>query len=437
MRFFYRSNTEIFLELGEVKQLVELPLFMEVGFEVIQNDRKDPTKLIAALGNAIVTMDKADGKMTTLVGVPAERGYQEGNTTEARFDTIKGIIQTDTSLVLLDSMNNCLRKMLISAEVYSYTETYCGECGSPGHKDSSVLLDARFGVTISMVGESAKIYVLELSGTLRLVHPTEVLTVRLIRSPSQVSAYGLAIDPFSGYPIIAQKCALYYPNDEVYLRPNVTGPSKCVFDGGFEFLTKNLIIAVDVQGAQLRVLDLTGQIHATICTGKIGVVDGKIHTCRLYDPNSVLVDENTIYIGEFSLDESSGMRALSFKASSDDWYTKPPWLPTSNAMPTWTSWNPEQNVTILNANPGLLLGIVSLLVISGVIVGLYVRDRCRRRDANAAVQDTAGKMVPGIDFTDTGFIFISVYTPHYSLHVRGPEVCFWLTERLCRSSRAN
>ena len=407
---------------------------MGVGFAVIQNDITNPMTLLAALGNAIVFIDKSNGNMTILVGVPTQKGYKEGNITEARFHTITGIIQTNMSLILADSNNNCLRKVLISAGAYNSTETYCGKCRNMGHKDSSILLDARFNIPISIIGEPDKIYVLETDGTLRLVLPSGTSTLRFVSPLSQISAYSLAIDPFSGSPIIAQRCALYYPNDELYLQLNDTGPSECSFQGGFEFLTKELIIAVDQQGAQVHVLDLTGQVHATMCTGRLGALDGPIDTCRLYDPSSVFVDENTIYIGEFSLEESSGIRAISFNASSEGWFTKPTWVPatplstskattqdisvtTSSVMTNWrttphvspttgqnttnTTTTSLLQTTSINTKAavlsdliiGLVCGIIGLLFISGVVVRLYVRGPCHKNDADAAVQDTAGEMV--------------------------------------------
>jgi len=74
----------------------------------------DGMMYIADYSNHVIRSITPEGMVSTVVGIPGKRGYQDGNPDDALFAYPAGVaIDKDNNVYVADYYNNCVRKLSI------------------------------------------------------------------------------------------------------------------------------------------------------------------------------------------------------------------------------------------------------------------------------------------------------------------------------------
>ena len=65
------------------------------------------------------------------------------------------------------------------------------------------------------------------------------------------------------------------------------------------FIADNKLLLADTNNQRLRVLNQQTSHTSSVCTGSYGHIDGDMDTCTLYYPRSLMVLNDTLYVGEY------------------------------------------------------------------------------------------------------------------------------------------
>ena len=65
------------------------------------------------------------------------------------------------------------------------------------------------------------------------------------------------------------------------------------------FIGENNLLLADSNNQRLRVLNLKTSHTSSVCTGSASHIDGDMETCTLYYPRSLMVLNDTLYVGEY------------------------------------------------------------------------------------------------------------------------------------------
>lgn len=311
--FSFSSGSVVF---GKMETFLELPTLVKQSFYVLQEDVFQPGTIIAALENAVVSIS-ADGVMTTISGSVSDGGCREGET--PLFSAIQGIYQlNESSLIVSDHVNGCLR--LVDKHTGS-AETYAGKCGDESSTDGS-LDEARFfsPTDIEKFGESGGIVVVEYIGNLRRVDLEKRMVDTIFESSLQLTHF-LYISPNEFYIttkykiiIVENRLAKDYTGDSAGFVDTNRTASRYLNLQGIVSISPDILVVADRDNERLRVVPRTGNVQS-LCSGEFGYNDGNVTSCKLARPNSLMVMNGKLYIGEVGF-HGGGIRTLPFTGMS-------------------------------------------------------------------------------------------------------------------------
>lgn len=227
---------------------------------------------VADYWNHCIRKISSYGIVSTYAGVPGKSGYKDGNLKEALFHCpISVFIDYTDNLYVLDSRNNCVRKILNDGKVITYA-------GSPteGFKDGYGK-EARFSGPVGMC--------LDRYGNLYVVD-SDNQAIRRILADGKVET--ILDANFTGYKDSTGGRKLQFFHGTSSGGGICSGPLDIFYiaDGG-----SNCIFKVDVSKKVISVI---------AGSGKIGFQDGDALTARFNRPVEICMDlSNNLYVADF------------------------------------------------------------------------------------------------------------------------------------------
>lgn len=284
---------------------------------VLLEDILNPGYLLAAMDNSIVSLSPA-GEMLVLAGSTCmlESGFLNDNGTEARFSGIRGLVQLpyDGSVLVSDSNNHCIRRFDRNS---SEVTTYSGSCTNAGQADGS-LEKARFRFPTDLeFRDSNTLMVVEpLQNKLRYIY-IKFGFVSSATFDHQLSHllkgsdyfyitvnYGV-VEVVDDAPVWIAGSTTQGSNDGSLMNASFKEPQDTIM------LESGLLMVADRSSHKLRLLNLSSDIVTSLCSGHQGHLDGNLTVCQLDSPYSLLVMNETLYIGETG-SYAGGIRRIKF-----------------------------------------------------------------------------------------------------------------------------
>ncbi len=227
---------------------------------------------VADYWNHCIRKISSYGIVTTYAGVPGKKGYKDGNLKEALFNCpISVFVDYTDNLYILDSRNNCIRKILTDGKVITYA-------GSPipGFKDGYGK-EARFSGPVGMC--------LDRYGNLYVVD-SDNQAIRRVLADGKVET---VLDQyFTGYKDSTDGKKLMFFHGTSSGGGICSGPMDIFYiaDGG-----SNCIFKVDIENKVISVI---------AGTGKKGFKDGEAKEAMFNRPVEICMDlSNNLYVADF------------------------------------------------------------------------------------------------------------------------------------------
>ena len=301
-------------------------------FSILQQHRFNVNLILGVLSNAVVTIDKRNGRLEAVLGLADQRGYREGIGTDALFNYIDGLLQIHGSWIISDLFNSCLRRAAANA---LETTTYGGVCesaeGDIGFRAGS-LLKARFHHPGSMVADpfhADRFFLIETFDGIVQVDMRYQNATMFYRHNFESYGHHIMIDPLNQDLLFDNDCTIQRLSEKGTLETLSVAIFPSWWDKeqfctetklrGFSFITSNTVLAADSTSNRLlsfTTLNKQENPYKQICKTLSfyhGVrLDGPKERCRLTTPMSVLVLPDYVYIGE-----REGVRRLTYTIKND------------------------------------------------------------------------------------------------------------------------
>ena len=260
-------------------------------------------------------------------------GYVEDVGTSAKFNIITGFVQLSPSkVVVADNSNHCLR--IVDRET-NRTAPLVGNCTIHGYEDGTQALFNYPWSVFKDIKDPTHILVSEHGNQVVRSINTNTLTVSTLFSFGPSIFWGIAQDPKTGdlyvtyrhsyqidkYDYLAKEIkAVFQPatNHNEATEPPSLNTAFFEYPIEMTFLLKNMIIGAERKKHRLRVLDLETNTTTTICSGTKGREDGNLTHCELHNPHSVLMVNDSLFVGE----ATGGIRLVKCKSTSMAWKKK-------------------------------------------------------------------------------------------------------------------
>lgn len=312
------SNGYEEITFGNLQTFATINLPYQASVYVLQEDIHNSGWFLAGLENSLVSFSP-NGSLTVLAGSTNVTGYLDGQALQARFTAVLGIFQTqDRRVIISDHSNHCLRILNRDSRIVS---TFSGNCTYPGYLDSK-LEDAMFSLPTDLEPMEAtgnRIAVVEFSPKrVRYIHMQERLVSTAADLLTQVTH--LLKTPHHLY--LAAKYGVQEAVDEAmiwisgsYVSGSVNGNLKeasFMDPQGLAAIGSSIILLADRRLNKLRILNIDNESVTSICSGKQGYLDADLSSCQLTYPYSLLVKNQTLYIGESSF-SGGGIRQINFQ----------------------------------------------------------------------------------------------------------------------------
>ena len=251
---------------------------------------------------------------TTIAGHATTCYHHLGVGLLARFDFISGFRQVSPSQVLVSDFYNCCLKLI--DRITLQVTRYAGYCGSMGYATGQS--SARFGNIWSLISDSKRPgMLLATDDDYDAIHYIDTLS----SSPQNVSVFhrddsnldrprGITQHPVSGDLYITnyddEVWKITYSGKSVSLvAGSSSGFRDCDFNTAFFsnpyeliFIADNKLLLADDYNHRLRILNLNTLHTSSVCTGGASHIDGDMETCTLIYPKSLMVLNDTLYVGE-------------------------------------------------------------------------------------------------------------------------------------------
>lgn len=272
-------------------------------------------------GNILFSEDHSlkttDGTTTSPI-VGSERGHKEGVGSQARFTLITSFIQlTLTNVLVMDMDNHCLRTV---DRVTETTATYTGTCQVSGQRDGT---DAQFFEPSSIIEDlknPGNFFIAEYSGrALRYMSVKEgeknvialyrgLLGFRnMVQQRSTGNIFLTYNNGVAEYDYLQKTMSSLVGSLSSGFVDGVFSLIQLNFPSGIVLLSDNTILVADSLNNMLRSLDLNTNTSSSICSGILGPKDGKLTSCQLDYPWSLLMINDTLFIGgEASISKIQG-----------------------------------------------------------------------------------------------------------------------------------
>ena len=235
----------------------------------------------------------------------------------ARFQELRGFRQISPSeVVVADRNQHCLK---IIDRTTLQVSRYAGYCGSSGYVTGTS--GARFSYPHTIISDIKRPGMLLVTDSnndaVRHVNTLSSSAPHTVSNFYQQTSYldwprGITQHHVSG--------DLYITNSDNEVR-KVTYSSKSItklagassssfrdcdfgtayFYNPFEiiFIGENKLMLADYGNHRLRILNLKTSHTSSVCTGRASHINGNMETCTLYYPRSLMVLNDTLYVGEY------------------------------------------------------------------------------------------------------------------------------------------
>lgn len=249
-----------------------------------------------------------------LVGCTScSESYKEGVGTDAKFKKITGFLQLNTSIiVIVDQDSNCLR--LVDKENWQ-TSQFVGECEGTGLSDGT---SAKFSSPHSVIKDlRAPDHLLVTdtgnSAVRRINIQTRNTTTFIKKSLGLIAPVSLTFDKFGSNLFISDSYFIGKFHIDSHRFTSIIGSTDSeAYDGKLSevrfyaatelvFLSVSVILVVDLWGDRLRLINEANDSVSSICTYNNynpAMTPASALKCQLYYPRSVMVTDNTIYVGQ-------------------------------------------------------------------------------------------------------------------------------------------
>lgn len=302
----------------------------------MEMDLKTPGQLIFSEGHSVKI---TDGITTTiLAGDPTESGLMDGCGSNVRFNKVTGFAQLNKKrIIVVDSMNNCLRTL---NRVTGCVKYHVGQCGKSGFQVGDNLLFSspwsvlnagrifgRLLLLTDRLNKAIRIVALkwdEKNDNFSFETSTDNRTGLVTMSP----VYGIALTTsnftattdiilteehsvnfFNGSDLIFPDESTLYQSSVIAGRSGESG----FVDGSFaqaRFSYPNdilpmfdslnrlsIIFVADTNNNAVRILNYIDRSVHSICSGTYGSMRGPPNLCQLKRPTSLLLSNNYLYVG--------------------------------------------------------------------------------------------------------------------------------------------
>jgi hypothetical protein len=227
----------------------------------------DGTNLYVAdsMNNLIRKIVISTGVVTTVAGT-GSNGSANGTGTSASFNYPSGITTDGTNLYVADSNNHLIRKIVISTGVVT---TVAGVAGSTGSADNTTGTSASFNYPSGITTDGTNLYVAETSNHLirKIVISTGVVTT-VAGTGSSGSANGTGTSA------------------------SFDNPNEITTDG------TNLYVADSNNHLIRKIVISTGVVTTLAGTGSSGCANGTGTSASFNAPNGITTDGTNLYVGE-------------------------------------------------------------------------------------------------------------------------------------------
>lgn len=274
----------------------------------IENDLRDPQIILFADSHAFKSTNFVTS--ATLAGSAIQNGYLEGVSTDARFNRIASFAQlNDTSVVLADVYNNCLRLL---DRTSLQTSPFAGQCRPGGSWVGAISLFIYPWSVIKDRRADNKILVADRSNdAIKQIDTITKVWVTLL--PISTGLYGptsIHYDELGENLLITDRHSILRYSFNTELLTRVSGSQRPGFTDGdlirARFLYPHDIVPLstvtylvaDRYNNRLRVINTANNTVSSICTGTSGTLDGSIDSCNLDNPLSLLLHNGQIYVGQ-------------------------------------------------------------------------------------------------------------------------------------------
>ena len=261
-------------------------------------DRYRPGFLLYADLKALMT---GDGTTTHLIaGHSTQGGYREGVGAEARFFYIRGFAQiSDKHVVVVDRYNHCLR---LIDRTTNNTSVFSGQCESYGYEDGRPGL---FGYPVYVVidkRDKNQLFIVDSDNSaVRNVTVNSRVAGTFVQSDSLKYIRGITQEEESGDLYATAYHALYRitytqrtvtlisgsPGDSSGDRDSTLHDSLFYWPAELIFIAPDTLLVADDNNNKLRLLDMNSDKVTTLNV-----------TNSLYGPSSLLLTNNTLYVGQ-------------------------------------------------------------------------------------------------------------------------------------------
>ena len=224
--------------------------------------------------------------------------------TEAEFNMVTGFAQiTGNQTVVVDRSNHCLRSVHPRTGV---TTPYAGHCTERGYADGQLLGEALFHLPYAIGSHGDRLYVTDTRNqALRLITEGRVST---IIKDSLAIRYPLGLTFTDGFAFITPHSQglvrLDLLTKSVTILTNGTGlagslsAAQLSYPFGLTFLSPSVLLIADWGKHQLFLANITNNTITEICDGTRATTDGDIRSCQLNLPFSVLMVNQSVYVGQ-------------------------------------------------------------------------------------------------------------------------------------------
>jgi len=222
--------------------------------------------VIGQMGGSIQGVELSLSTAVTTVAGTGSSGSANGTRTSASFNQPSGITTDGTNLYVADSMNNLIRKIVISTGVVT---TVAGVAGSTGSADNTTGTSASFYYPSGITTDGTNLYVAETSNHLirKIVISTGVVTT-VAGTGSSGSANGTGTSA------------------------SFDNPNEITTDG------TNLYVADSNNHLIRKIVISTGVVTTLAGTGSSGCANGTGTSASFNAPNGITTDGTNLYVGE-------------------------------------------------------------------------------------------------------------------------------------------
>ena len=287
-------------------------VFSNMETYIVTNGRVSHIELDIINSDALLfsesySLKTTDGAtVSLLIGSTNQSGYIEGFGHTVRFNSITDFTQINMShIVVVDFGNNCLRWVLRKLH---FTARLAGRCGvENGTADTqvwspySVVKDpaSRSHILISDPS-SRKVKRLNLStGTIAMFVSEDLFyPLKIAVDPTEEFFFVTDLNHIIKYNLQLQRSTIFIQLKELGYADGPLEQARFTLPADLGFLDTDVMVLADRDNHRLRIVDTAESFVFSICVGKSTTRDGPMQTCGIDSPNSLLVNNSVVYVGQ-------------------------------------------------------------------------------------------------------------------------------------------